>query len=938
MSEPANNFAKNRFDQRVNYAYRFSLGVAILFSTLFISLLFFGRSLNSDITVSTYVTLGLCALTAIISIFLCRRGMSTTGILLVIASLILLTASRIFIAKGLAVSTGIINIITVAAIAIYTLPRNWIARVISLAFLNAVVTILAEQFITNIPSAKNPGVANAVSIAIGLVFLGILLLRFPRLTLRAKLLVSFIALTILPIVLLGVQTYRATHQLLEDQIKAEVLRAALDAGGDLQTFADSQFVTLSTQARSSDIVNYISLSPLARANSEEEILAQETLKSFTKNAPTYITAYSITDQSGKVVLDNNKNNLGVDYSNQDFYKYVLETRKPYASGLAKPAGQTDYSFYIAAPIFSKSNELIGVYIKTYNASLFQDLMVQVIKKSRALKAEVGFSYIMDRSHAFVLAHSSKANFAYKTYLAETPETIQALAAQGLIDPAQADGRFISQPETAAELQGLEETATFELPSPALDYDSALSTAVLIRNTDWAFVVSAPTSTVTGLIQEQTRNVVVTSIILMALAALAALWAANSFTKPIAEITEVAQSISAGDYGKRAAVHTRDEVGLLADSINVMGEEIQRSIETLESRVQRRTADLSQATQQSDKRAKDLQTIAEISRSISTEKNPEKLLTLVTKTVSERFGFYHVGIFLLSEDKKLAVLRAANSKGGQEMLARKHSLGVGQTGIVGYVTSTGLPRIALDTGADAVFFNNPSLPDTHSEMALPLTTRGTIIGALDVQSVKPNAFTEADTAILSVLADQIAIAIDNSTLLEAAEASVEETKSIFAEYLTEAWQKKAETGVIGYRQTLTGGETLTKNNLALTENGNNGNGNGHSLEVPIKVREQTIGVLNIKPAVEGQEWAEDDLTMIASVAERLGLALDNARLFEETSTRATRERLVADITTKIRGSNNPQEMIKTAMDELKQALGATKVEILQEKNNNSSQDH
>ena len=113
---------------------------------------------------------------------------------------------------------------------------------------------------------------------------------------------------------------------------------------------------------------------------------------------------------------------------------------------------------------------------------------------------------------------------------------------------------------------------------------------------------------------------------------------------------------------------------------------------------------------------------------------------------------------------------------------------------------------------------------------------------------------------------------------------------------------------------------------------NSNGENKSLEVPIRVRDQTIGFLNIKAISENREWSDEDMNVVEAVAERLGLALDNARLFEETSTRANRERQVADITTKIRGSNDPQEMIKTAMEELKQVLGASKVEILPKKNN------
>jgi GAF domain-containing protein len=249
--------------------------------------------------------------------------------------------------------------------------------------------------------------------------------------------------------------------------------------------------------------------------------------------------------------------------------------------------------------------------------------------------------------------------------------------------------------------------------------------------------------------------------------------------------------------------------------------------------------------------------------------------------------------------------------------------VGQTGIVGNVTSTGTPRIALDTGADAIYFNNPNLPDTRSEMALPLRARGSIIGALDVQSTIQNAFTDTDISLLTLLADQIAIAIDNARLIDEAQSALAESQTIFSEYVAEAWQRKTASGVIGYHQTLTGGKVLTD----LTPDSYKEHANGHkSLEIPIRVRDQVIGMLNVRSVSKETEWSEDDLNVAQAITERLGLALDNARLFEETSTRASRERLVTEITTKIRGTNNPQEMIKTAVEELKQALGTTRVEI------------
>jgi GAF domain-containing protein/HAMP domain-containing protein len=406
-------------------------------------------------------------------------------------------------------------------------------------------------------------------------------------------------------------------------------------------------------------------------------------------------------------------------------------------------------------------------------------------------------------------------------------------------------------------------------------------------------------------------------------------AVRQIVQPIQGLATSAERIASGDLMHRAEIVREDEIGSLAMAFNSMTGQLRDLFSTLEKRVTDRTSEAETARKLSENRAQELQTIAEVARSISTEKDLERLLPLITRIVSDRFGFYHVGIFLLDATNKFAVLRASNSPGGQEMLRRQHRLEVGQTGIVGNVTASGRPRIALDVGADAIFFDNPNLPETRSEMALPLTTRGSIIGALDVQSKVPNAFTEADISIISLLSDQIAIAIDNARLIEEAQSSLAETQAIFNQYITESWQKKFGSGILGYHQTLAGGKIITDN--ASPEMNEVRRSEDGFLEMPIRVRDQVIGVLNIRSVSSEREWSADDLNMVQAIVERLALALDNARLFEETSTRASRERLVTEITTKIRGTNNPEEMIKTAVDELQRALGVTRVEIVPQKN-------
>lgn len=192
---------------------------------------------------------------------------------------------------------------------------------------------------------------------------------------------------------------------------------------------------------------------------------------------------------------------------------------------------------------------------------------------------------------------------------------------------------------------------------------------------------------------------------------------------------------------------------------------------LDRRVAERTRDL-------QRRSIQLQTASEVARDATAILDVDRLLDETVHLISARFGFYHAGVFLLDERGEYAVLHAASSEGGQRMLERGHKLAVGKVGIVGYVAGTGEPRIALDVGKDAVHFVNPDLPATRSEMALPLVSRGQVIGVLDVQSVQEAAFTEEDVAVLRTMADQLANAIGNARLYTAELRRRQEAETLY----------------------------------------------------------------------------------------------------------------------------------------------------------------
>lgn len=375
----------------------------------------------------------------------------------------------------------------------------------------------------------------------------------------------------------------------------------------------------------------------------------------------------------------------------------------------------------------------------------------------------------------------------------------------------------------------------------------------------------------------------------------------------------------------------------AQEVRKSNQELAELRDALEKRVNERTAELRAASQQNEKRARDLETINEIAQAISTEQDLEKLLPLIVNVVSERFGFYHVGIFLNDAGGQYAVLAAANSAGGQKMLQRRHQLKIGAEGIVGYVTGTGAPRFAIDVGADAVYFNNPDLPETRSEMALPLKVAGKVIGALDVQSAESAAISNEDIASLSILAGQVSIAIENARLYETTRRSLEQTEAAYRQYVQNEWLHLArEERLSGFRYS-GGNSTPLESPLDLGEAGRvaeagnihqsdaDAKGNPAQLAIPVKLRDQVIGVLHIS-AQQKERWTEDDIDIAESVAEHLGLAIENARLFMTSANRAARERIVSDISSRISGNIQMKNILQVAAQELSQALNGSDVLI------------
>jgi GAF domain-containing protein len=325
-----------------------------------------------------------------------------------------------------------------------------------------------------------------------------------------------------------------------------------------------------------------------------------------------------------------------------------------------------------------------------------------------------------------------------------------------------------------------------------------------------------------------------------------------------------------------------------------------------------------------------------------------LLNQVAHLISEQFNYYHVGIFLTGETgerlvnqqfaatregdvwSNYAILVASNSPGGQRMLQHGHRLRIGFTGgqgIVGYVAAQGQPRIALDVGMEAVYFDNPELPDTRSEMALPMKIAGKTIGVLDIQSTQAAAFKGEEITVMSLIADSLSSAIENARLVSDLQESLEEVRSLNQQNVQQTWEQALiQKGDLEYT---TGAQQPAVENQPV---GSAPKEQVRKLAVPIRLRDQVIGEISLEAGpreqaasgliLAGEDWLPEELVLVEAVADQAALALENARLLAETRQRAERERITSSIAAKVWTFSDVDTILRTALQELGENLQAS----------------
>jgi GAF domain-containing protein len=316
------------------------------------------------------------------------------------------------------------------------------------------------------------------------------------------------------------------------------------------------------------------------------------------------------------------------------------------------------------------------------------------------------------------------------------------------------------------------------------------------------------------------------------------------------------------------------------------------------------------SQDLQRRVIQLRTAAEISRSISSVLDIQALLNQVVNLIVNRFDLYYVGVFLLDERSEYAELRAGTGDPGRRMIANQHRLQVSGNSMIGWCTANRKPRIALDVGDEAVRFNNPFLPDTRSELALPILSRNQVVGAMTIQSSQPNAFDENDILILQGIADSLATAIENASLFQQTENDLEEIQSLNRQFIQQAWTDVVDNyGQMAY---------VFDNNKTKTA------GAIFPVSVPIVLRGEKIGEITLEK--DKPELNTEEQSFVEAITSQAAIALESARLLQDTRRRAAQEEKVNQLTLGITRAVNIEDVLIRTLREIGQLPSVAEVSV------------
>lgn len=443
----------------------------------------------------------------------------------------------------------------------------------------------------------------------------------------------------------------------------------------------------------------------------------------------------------------------------------------------------------------------------------------------------------------------------------------------------------------------------EISAKAQELD-ATSTAIIPLAENFIQIVNTSEVTALSEFEQTSQTVDIINSLALAVAVfigvIAAVLIRRSIVSPVSILTRLSSQYAAGNRSERADETARDEIGILGAAYNAMAQEVDDLIASLEQRVAERTADLATAN--------------EVGRLLARIQAQENLLITGAEYIQSSYQLYYTQIYLLDEAKRYAILRAGTGDVGKLLLERNHKLDMEETSLVARAVQSRETVLVTDTRSSKIHKANDLLPDTRSEVSIPLLVGNEILGVLDMQDTRPERFNEDNVRVFETMASQFANALQRTGAFARVQEAIDRAEAINRRLTEEAWEGylvHLQSGRrVGYQYNLEEPIALDEAETVELQD---------SQQIPVKLRGQQVGLIHVGDD-RPHKWSDEEVALIQDVSDRLAIALDQYRAYDEVDRRASELETIARVSTATTTLTNVEDLLQSVADLTKASFG------------------
>lgn len=638
---------------------------------------------------------------------------------------------------GLTLGLGLVFIMIVVSNQILT--ERWVGWATIFSIIGGALIVLTDSYglDNRLSNPQLDTLLRIIIISVSVWYTYYTIREYPNYSLTTKLILAFMGLTLVSLAVLTYANLNSSRVALSEQAEENLLTSANQTALVVDSYIFNTLNNMRVQASQPDFVEFLSAPAGQRTELESHI--QPILDSINQ---VNSGSYALLNPQGINLVDTHPENVGSDESGRSYVK-ELSPFLPYASSiLYLPNFSIQAAWCFSSNVYGDTGRFVGIYRACFPGTILQGLISQNMDSD-----EEAFPILFDEN-LIILANGADPSTISKSITLLSNAQIAQLRSQNIIPGGTSQALFIEFSGLAEGLTNLDNQPVFIADDPDDSNEEAPEQvgAVRLQAEPWYLAFIKSQDVFFSPLENQIRSSTLIVTLIAALTVIVAVSLARRLSRPVTELAEAAQKVAMGELTTQAVVRSNDEIGVLATNFNYMTSQLHETLTSLEKRVAERT--------------KALETSAAVGQRLSQILNKEQLVKEVVEQVQQAFGYYHVHIYLTNPAGDKLIMSGGTGPAGQQMLARGHTLSLGQ-GLVGQTALSKQNTLVPDVSQNKNWLPNPLLPETKAEIAVPILQGEQLIGVLDVQQNKANSLRQSDVELLQLIASQVAVALQNA---------------------------------------------------------------------------------------------------------------------------------------------------------------------------------